>query len=129
MGILVIAALILVPIGLPIAVLIDSKKRFGRFRWGWVVLLFIVGTGAISREIAQAKALASGPNDTGAITWLGGTIIGFCLGGFGFYRLFARAPKPRTGIIETQDASLLRPHWETKDESSDEDPAQSDEQP
>jgi putative Mn2+ efflux pump MntP len=80
--------ILLVVISLPVVILIDSKKRLGRFRWGWALIsgfMLMTVLGQIGSEVQ-----AIGRSGSRVMAHLLGGFIGGWLGLFALYRGFTR---------------------------------------
>ncbi|MCP3927931.1 MAG: hypothetical protein GY705_02385 [Bacteroidetes bacterium] len=80
---------LLILIGLPILIFIDSKIRLGRFSWGWAFMSLIITIGtmvAVANIFKSLKGLEQGQ----IISILIGSIVGAYVGGFTLYRAMSR---------------------------------------
>jgi hypothetical protein len=79
---------LLFAVSLPIAILLESKKRLGRPRWGWALFSgfsLLAVFGQINREL-----LAAGASDPASLGYVFGGLTAAWVGLFMFYRARTR---------------------------------------
>jgi hypothetical protein len=86
--------ILLIVLSLPAAILIDSKKRLGKPRWGWAIIsgfVFMSALGQIARDMQ-----ATGGSASFGIAGLVGGLAGAWLGFFTLYRVLTRKKAAQT---------------------------------
>lgn len=80
--------ILLIVLSLPAAILIDSKKRLGKPRWGWAIIagfIFMSALGQIARDMQ-----ATGDSGSFGVASLVGGFAGAWAGFFTLYRILTR---------------------------------------
>jgi len=85
--------ILLVVVSLPVVILVDSKKRLGRPRWGWALISGFVLMSALG-QIGREFQSTSGGSGSFNMAYLFGGLIGAWLGLFGLYRAMTRKKSP-----------------------------------
>jgi len=78
---------------LPVVILVDSKKRLGRPRWGWALFSGFVLMSALGQIGREFQSTSGGSGLFGMAFLLGG-LIGAWLGLFSLYRVMTRKKSP-----------------------------------
>jgi len=80
-------------LSLPIAILLDSKRRLGRQRWGWALFSGFILMSGMGREISSDMQSLTSPGSL-SMTDLLGFLTGMWIGLFLLYRGLTRKKVP-----------------------------------
>jgi hypothetical protein len=104
-----LAALLLLaaPFLVPVWILIDSKKRLGRYSWGWALFTAFTLLGLAGQLSRDLQALSRADAASGTLGMLWGHIAGAYFGAFGFYRALTSGKKKVEKDTEKLNETLI----------------------
>ncbi|MBI4527014.1 MAG: hypothetical protein HY695_24730 [Deltaproteobacteria bacterium] len=83
------ALILLAIVGLPLIILVDSKRRLGKYNWGWAIFALVILFGAMG-QLGNQLRVSPNLGQRYSTADLVGTLIGAYAGGFALYRVMTR---------------------------------------